>query len=187
MKTHHQPKWKRDESDLLYRKKIRSTPEKSLTTYFSSSRSSTSLLSELAGTPLTREMTCKWLELDPASEETPVDSRIKNLIEGLSEDPEDNPESFIPIIESHNARLHKAHLLHKATVHIIQQKWVEGTNLEDIKKLLQSWAPEPYRNKPMPQGMLQALLGSAPDSQMWTPADLSNCIFRNTEAAASTF
>ena len=78
-------------------------------------------------------MTCKWLELDPALEETPVDSRIKNLIEGLSEDPEDNPESFIPIIELHNARLHKAHLLHKATVHIIQQKWVEGTNLEDTE------------------------------------------------------
>jgi len=37
----------------------------------------------------------------------------------------------------------------------------------------------------MPQGMLQALLGLAPNSQMWTPADLSNCIFRNTEAADS--
>jgi len=123
-------------------------------------------------------MTCKWLELDPTSEETPVDSRIKNLIEGLSEDPEDNLDIFIPIIELHSARLHKAHLLHKATVHIIQQKWVEGTNLEDIGKLLQSWAPEPYRNKPMPQGMLQALLGLAPNSQMWTPADLSNCISR---------
>jgi len=56
----------------------------------------TSLLSELAGTPLTREMTCKWLELDPALEKIPVDSRIKNLIEGLSEDPEDNLEGFIP-------------------------------------------------------------------------------------------
>jgi len=93
------------------------------------------------------------------------------LIEGLSEDPEDNPESFIP--------------LNKATVHLIQQKWVEGTNLEDICKFLQSWATEPYRNKPMPQGLLQALLGLAPISQMWTPADLSNYIFRNTEAADS--
>ena len=36
-----------------------------------------------------------------------------------------------------------------------QQKWVEGTNLEDIGQFLQSWAPEPYRNKPMPQEMLQ--------------------------------
>jgi len=145
----------------------------------------TSLLSELAGTSLTREMTCKWLELDPTLEETPVDSRIKNLIEGLSDDPEDNPESFAPIIELHNARLHQAHLLHKATVHIIQQKWVEGTNLVDIGKFLQSWAPGPYRNQSMPQGMLQALLGLAPNSQMWTPEDLSNCIFRNTEAADS--
>jgi len=145
----------------------------------------TGLLSELAGTPLTREMTCKWLELDPALEETPVDSRIKNLIECLSEDPEENPESFIPIIELHNARLHKAHLLHKATVHVIQQEWVKGTNLEDIGKFLQSWAPEPYRNRPMPQGMLQALLGLSPNSRMWTPADLTNCIFRNTEAAKS--
>jgi len=41
-------------------------------------------------------MTCKWLELDPALEKIPVDSRIKNLIEGLSEDPEDNLEGFIP-------------------------------------------------------------------------------------------
>jgi len=37
----------------------------------------------------------------------------------------------------------------------------------------------------MPKGMLQALLGLAPNSQMWTPSDLSNCIFRNTEAADS--
>jgi len=41
-------------------------------------------------------------------------------------------------------------------VHTIQQKWVEGSDLEDTGKFLQSWAPEPYRNKPMPKGMLQA-------------------------------
>jgi len=33
--------------------------------------------------------------------------------------------------------------------------------------------------------MLQALLGLAHNSQMWTSADLTNCIFRNTEAADS--
>jgi len=145
----------------------------------------TSLLSELAGTPITMEMTCKWLYLDPALKEISVDSRIKNLIEGLTEDPEDNPDGLIPIIELHNARLNKAHLLHKESVHTIQQKWVEGTDLEDIGKFLQSWAPEPYRNKPMPKGMLQALLGLAPNSQIRAPADLSNCIFRNTEATDS--
>ena len=37
----------------------------------------------------------------------------------------------------------------------------------------------------MPKGMLQALLGLAPNSQVWAPADLSNCIFRNTEPADS--
>jgi len=37
----------------------------------------------------------------------------------------------------------------------------------------------------MPKGMLQALLGLAPNSQVWAPADQSNCIFRNTEAADS--
>jgi len=145
----------------------------------------TSLLSKLAGTPITMEMTCKWLDRDPALKEIPVDSRIKNLIEGLTEDPEDNPEVFIPIIELHKARFHKAHLLHKATVHTIQQKWVEGTDLEDIGKFLQSWAPEPYRNKPMSKGTLQALLCLAPNFQVWAPADLSNCIFRNTKAADS--
>jgi len=83
------------------------------------------------------EMTCKWLDLDPALKEIPVDSRIKNLIEGLTEDPEDNPDGLIPIIELHNARLKKAHLLHEATVHTIQQKWVDDTDLEDIGKFLQ--------------------------------------------------
>ena len=34
----------------------------------------------------------------------------------------------------------------------------------------------------MPRGMIQALLGTAPNSQGWAPADLSDCIFRNTEA-----
>jgi len=131
------------------------------------------------------EMTCKWLDLEPQTKEIPYDSRTKDLIEVLTQDSEDNPAGFIPIIELHNARLKKAHLLHAATSAIIQRKWAEGTDLEDIEKFLQSWAPEPYRNKPMPKGMIPALLGTAPNSKAWAPADLSSCIFRNTEAADS--
>jgi len=106
------------------------------------------------------------------------------MIDGLSEDPEDHPTGFIPIIERHNARLKKAHLLHEATLYMIHQKWLVGTTVEDIGKFLQSlaWAPEPYRNKPMPRGMIQALLNIAPNSQAWAPIDLSHCIFRNTKA-----
>ena len=37
----------------------------------------------------------------------------------------------------------------------------------------------------MPKGMIQALLGIVLNSQIWTPTDLSNCIFRNTETADS--
>jgi len=140
----------------------------------------TGLLSELSGTPITMEMTRKWLDLEPQTKEIPCDSRTKDLIKGLTEDPEDNPDGFIPIIELHNARLKKAHLLHAVKLAIIQQKWLEGTDLEDIGKFLQSWAPEPYRDKPMLKGMIQALLGTAPNSQEWAPTDLSNCIFRNT-------
>ena len=140
----------------------------------------TSLLSEMSGTPITMQMALKWLGLEPQMKEIPSDSRTKNLIDGLTEDPEDNLDGFIPIIELHNARLNKAHLLHEATSDIIKQKWVEDTDLEDIGKFLQSWAPEPYRNKPMPKGMIQALLGIAPNSQVWVLTDLSNCIFRNT-------
>jgi len=145
----------------------------------------TGLLSEMSGTPITMGMTCKWLDLEPQIKEIHYDSRTKNLIEGLTEDPEDNPDGFVPIIELHNARLKKAHLLHEATSAIIQQKWVEGTDLEDTTKFLQSWSPEPYRNKPMPKGMIQALLGIAPNSREWAPTDLSNCIFRNAEATDS--
>ena len=134
----------------------------------------TSLLSEMSGTPLTIEMTCKWLDLEPQTKEIPHNSRTNKLIDGLSEDPEDHPDGFISIIERHNARLEKAYLLHEATLDIIQQKWIEGTVLEDIGKFLQSWAPEPYRNKPMPKGMIQALLNIAPNSQVWAPIDLSN-------------
>ena len=139
----------------------------------------------MSGIPITMEMTCKWLDLGPEMKEIPCDSRTKNLIEGLTEDPEDHPDRFIPIIVLHNARLKKAHLLHAATSAIIQQRWVEGTDLEDIGKFLQSWAPEPYRDKPMPKGMIQALLGITPNSQEWAPTDLSNCIFRNAESADS--
>jgi len=144
----------------------------------------TSLLSELSGTPLTTEMICKWLGLDFQSKVIPHDSHIK-LIDGLSEDPEDHPVSFIPIIERHNARFEKAHLLHAATRPTIEQKWAEGATLKDIGKFLYSWAPEPYRNKPMPKGMVQALLLIAPNSQTWNPRDLSNCIIRNAEATDS--
>jgi len=104
------------------------------------------------------------------------------LIEGLNEDPEDNLAGFIPIIALHIARLKKAHLLHAATSAIIQKKWEEGTDLGDIGKFLQIWAPEPYKDKTMPRGMIQALLGTAPNSQIWAPSDLSDCVFRNTEA-----
>jgi len=142
----------------------------------------TGLLSEMSGTPITMEMTCKWLDFEPQIMEIPYESLITNLFEGLTEDPEDNPDGLIPIIELHNARPKKAHLLHEATWGIIQQKWVAGADLEDIGKFLQAWAPEPYRNKPMPKGMAQALLGITPNSQVWAPTDLSNCIFRNTEA-----
>jgi len=82
----------------------------------------TSLLSEMSGTPLTMEMTCKWLDLEPQTEEIPHDSRTKKLIDCLSEDPEDHPDGFISTIERHNAGLKKAHLLHEATSDIIQQK-----------------------------------------------------------------
>jgi len=104
-----------------------------------------SLLSEMSGTPITMEMTCKWLDLEPQIKEKSHDSRTKKLIDGLTEDPEDHPDGFISIIELHNARLKKAHLLDEAISDIIQQKWIEGTDLEDIGKFLQSWAPEPYR------------------------------------------
>jgi len=131
------------------------------------------------------EMTCKWLDLEPQIKEIPHDSRTKKFMDGLTEDPEDHPDGFISIIERHNARLKKAHLLHEETSDIIKQKWIEDTDFEDIGKFLQSWAPEPYRNKPMPKGMIQALLNIAPNSQVWAPIDLSNCIFRNTEATDS--
>ena len=122
-----------------------------------------------------------------SEEEIPHDPQTKKMIDGLSEDPEDHPTGFIPIIERHNARLKKAHLLHEATLYMIHQKWLVGTTVEDIGKFLQSlaWAPEPYRNKPMPRGMIQALLNIAPNSQAWAPIDLSHCIFRNTEATDS--
>ena len=94
------------------------------------------LLSEMAGTPITMEMTCKWLDLDPEMKEIPCDSRTKNWIEGLTEEPEDNTDGFIPIIELHNARLKKAHLLHEATSDIIQQIWVEGTDRRKIPPIM---------------------------------------------------
>ena len=142
----------------------------------------TSLLSELSGTPLTTEMTCLWLGLDSNSTEFPHDSQTKKLIDGLSEDPEDHPAGFIPIIERHNARLKRAYLLHGVTRSIIEHKWSEGVTLGDIGKFLHSWDPEPYRNKSRPRAMIQALLHIAPNSQAWTPRDLSNCVIRNTEA-----
>jgi len=82
----------------------------------------TSLLSELSGTPLTMEITINWLGLEPQCTEISHDSQTKKLIDGLSEDPEDHPAEFIPIIKRHNARLKKAHLLLEATRDIIQQR-----------------------------------------------------------------
>jgi len=103
----------------------------------------TSLFSELSGTPLTTEMTCLWLGLDSNSSELPHDSQTEKLIDGLSEDPDDYPAGFIPIIERHNARLKRAYLIHEATRFNIEQKWSEGVTLENIGKFFHSWAPEP--------------------------------------------
>jgi len=127
-------------------------------------------------------MTCKWLDVEPQTTEIPYDSRTMGLIECLIEDPEDNPAGFIPIIKLHIARLEKVQLLCAATSAIIQKKWEGGTDLADIGKFLQAGAPEPYTDKPMPRGMIQALLGTAPNTQDWSPADLLDYIFRNAEA-----
>jgi hypothetical protein len=89
---------------------------------------------------------------------------------------------FIPNIELHIARLKKAHVLGSATSAIIQHKWEEGIDLADIGKFLQARAPEPYKDKPLRRGMLQAPLGTAPTNQSWSPTDLCECIFQNTEA-----
>jgi len=107
------------------------------------------------------------------------------LVDGLSEDPEDHPVSFIPIIERHNDRFEKTYLLHETTRPTVEQKWAEGVTLKDIGKFFYSWAPEPYRNKPIPRGMIQVLLLIAPNSQTWTPRDLSNYIIRNAEVTDS--
>lgn len=141
-----------------------------------------SLLSELSGTPIVIEMTSKSLDLEPLTPEIPYELRIKDLIKCLIEDPEDDPVLFIPIIDLHIARLKKAHLLCVAVSAIIQNEWEGGTDLEDIGKFLQAWALEPHRDNPMPRGMLQALLDTAPNNQGWSPADLLECIFRNAEA-----
>jgi len=101
----------------------------------------TSLLSELSGTPLTTEMTCLWLGLDSNSTEFPHDSQIKKLIDGLSEDPEDHPAGFIPIIERHNARLKRAYLLHEATRYTIEQKWSEGMTPRRHRKITSFLGP----------------------------------------------
>ena len=47
----------------------------------------TSLLSELSGTPLTMEITTKWLGLEPQGTVDPQDPSNKKLLEGLLEDP----------------------------------------------------------------------------------------------------
>jgi hypothetical protein len=58
-------------------------------------------------------------------------------LDGLLEDPEDDPSEFILIIEQHNAGLEKSHLLLEATqTDIMQQKWEEGKTLDDIGKFL---------------------------------------------------
>ena len=83
----------------------------SLSTFLNLSRGRiedlTSLLSELSGTPLTMEITTKWLGLEPQGTVDPQDPPSKKLLDGLLEDPEDDPREFIPIIEQHNARLEK--------------------------------------------------------------------------------
>ena len=78
------------------------------------------------------EITINWLGLEPQFTEISHDSLTIKLIDGLSEDPEDLPAEYIPIIKRHNAHLKKAHLLLEATRDIIQQRWTEGTTLEDI-------------------------------------------------------
>ena len=133
----------------------------------------TGLLSELSGTLVSIDMISKWLDLEPLAPNTPHEVRTEDLIECLTEDPEDKSTLFIPTIELHIARLKKAHFLSSETLDIIQHKWEGGTDRADIGKFLQAWALEPYRDKPMPRGMLQALLRIAPTNQGWSPTDLS--------------
>jgi len=60
-------------------------------------------------------MTSKWLDIEPLDPEIPHGIWTEDLIDCLTEDPEDNPIMLIPTIELHIARLQKAHLLRSAT------------------------------------------------------------------------
>jgi len=82
----------------------------------------TGLLSELSGTPIAIEMTSKWLDIEPLDHEIPHEVWTKDLIDCLTEDPEDIPAMLIPTIELHIARLKKAHLLRSITSSILQHK-----------------------------------------------------------------
>jgi len=61
--------------------------------------SDSTMANQQSGTPLTMEMTCICMGLEPQRKEIPHDSQTKKLIHGLSEDPEDHPAGSIPIIE----------------------------------------------------------------------------------------
>jgi len=67
------------------RKKERKNILQSISVFFHLSQGQieelTSLLSEMSGTPITMEMTCKWLDLEPQMKEIPYDSLTKNLID----------------------------------------------------------------------------------------------------------
>ena len=56
----------------------------------------TSLLTELSGTPLTMEITTNWLGQEPQGTVDPQDSPSKKLLDGILEDPEDDPREFFP-------------------------------------------------------------------------------------------
>jgi hypothetical protein len=94
----------------------------------------TSLLSELSGTLVSIDMISKWLDLEPLAPNTPHEVRTEDLVECLTEDPEDKSTLFIPTIELHIARLKKAHFLSSETLDIIQHKWEGGTDRADIGK-----------------------------------------------------
>jgi len=57
----------------------------------------TGLQSELSGTPITSQITCKWIGTEPLDPNAPLEEiRIEDLINSLIEDPEDTPAMLIP-------------------------------------------------------------------------------------------
>jgi len=148
------------------------------------------LFSEVAGSPLPPAVIMQVLSITEAqlqqaqTLQQPPTASLHQFLEAMAASVDDTEEvqSYSDILQKHIKRLrHAAQVLEVVTPQLARFHAHTGGSTAAIERMLVDLAPAPQKGKPMPPGMINALLRVPRDATACTLNDLVACFSRNLD------